>query len=81
MWRADLASTAFTIERGAPQDLAAAGALLTRYASLELGLVDAIVMVIAARRKADIATLDLRDFAPVRLAHSPKLLPRDLARA
>ncbi len=78
LWRADIASGAFAVEWGSPRDLAAAEALLTTYASLDLGLVDAIVMATAERRKADIATLDLRDFAPVRLAHMPRLLPRDL---
>jgi predicted nucleic acid-binding protein len=78
LWRADLASGAFAVEWGQPRDLAAAEALTVRHASLDLGLVDAVVMAIAERRKADIATLDLRDFASVRLAHAPRLLPRDL---
>ena len=81
LWRADLAAGAFAVEWGASRDLAAANALMTRYASLDFGLVDAMVMTVAERRKADIATLDLRDFAPVRLVHGPRLLPRDLARA
>ena len=80
LWRADLASSAFAIEWAASRDLVAAGALLDRYASLDLGLVDAVVMAIAERRKADIATLDLRDFGSVHLAHAPRLFPRDLKR-
>ena len=80
LWRADLGSGAFAIEWGTSRDLAAAGVLLERYASLDLGLVDAVVMAVAERRRADIATLDLRDFASVRLAHAPRLLPRDLKR-
>ena len=80
VWRADLASGAFAIEWGSSRDLTAAGALLDRYPALDLGLVDAVVIAIAERRKADIATLDLRDFASVRLAHAPRLFPRDLKR-
>lgn len=81
LWRIDLAAGAFAVEWGSPRDLTAADALMRRYASLDFGLVDAIVMAVAERRKADIATLDIRDFAPVRLAHAPRLLPRDLERA
>jgi hypothetical protein len=33
----------------------------------------------AERLRADIATLDLRDFGAVRLVHAPRLLPRDAA--
>jgi hypothetical protein len=36
-------------------------------------------MAVAERLAADIATLDLRHFSVVRLKHSPRLLPRDLA--
>ena len=64
---------------GREGDLAAARALAAQYA-LELGLVDAVVMTIAERLKADIITLDLRDFGAVTLKHAPRLLPRDPAR-
>jgi predicted nucleic acid-binding protein len=77
-WLDDLANGAFTVDSGARGDLAAAQALAKRYASLEFGLVDAIVMTMAERLRADIATFDLRHFAAVRLAHTPKLLPRDV---
>lgn len=76
-WLDDLATAAFTVEWGARGDLAAAQALAKRYASLAFGFVDAIVMTIAERLRADVATFDLRHFGPVRLAHAPKLLPRD----
>ncbi len=78
LWLADLAAGAFAVEWGSDGDLAAAIALAAKYASLDLGLVDAVVMTIAERLKADIATLDLRDFGAVTLAHAPRLLPRDL---
>lgn len=77
-WLDDLATGAFTVDWGARGDLAAAHAIVTRYAALELGLVDAVVMRMAERLKADIGTFDLRHFGAVRLTHSPKLLPRDL---
>jgi uncharacterized protein len=77
LWLSDLASRAYTIEWGTEADLAAAHAIVKAHEALELGLVDAIVMAVAERLQADIATLDLRDFAAVRLAHQPRLLPRD----
>ena len=75
---ADLAAGAFSVEWGTDDDLAAARRLHTRYRSLGLGLVDALVMATAERLKAEaIATLDLRHFAPVSLRGKPRLLPRD----
>jgi uncharacterized protein len=80
LWLADLAAGSFAVEWGTAADLGAALALSAKYASLDLGLVDAVVMAIAERLKADIATLDLRDFGAVALKHAPRLLPRDLSR-
>lgn len=80
-WLDDLASGAFEIEWGSSQDIAAARMIESRYAALGMGLVDAVVMATAERLRADIATVDLRHFGPVRLAHAPRLLPRDLPRA
>jgi uncharacterized protein len=77
LWLADLAAGAYVVEWGADADLAAAHGIVKSHASLDLGLVDAVVMAIAERLRADIATLDLRDFAAVRLSHQPRLLPRD----
>lgn len=75
----DLTSGAFTVEWGEPEDLDRAKAIDRRYHSLGLGLVDAVVMAIAERRRAAaIATLDLRHFAAVKLRGEPKLYPRDL---
>lgn len=81
LWLSDLASGAYAVEWGVDADLAAAHALVAQYRSLSLGLVDAVVMAVAERLRADIATLDLRDFGAVRLAHAPRLLPRDEERA
>ena len=78
-FRADLANGAFAVEWGVLPDLARAAALETRHVSLELGLVDAVVMAVAERLGAiAIATLDLRDFASVELEGRPQLWPRDL---
>lgn len=79
LWFDDLASGGFAIEWGMARDLTAAHQLAGRYAALQLGLVDAMVMTVAERLRADIATLDLRDFSAVPLAHGPRLLPRDAA--
>ena len=46
-------------------DFGAIARLLTRYEDLRLGLADASVIACAARRGADVLTLDLRDFGPV----------------
>lgn len=77
-FRADLASGAFTVVWGTPEDLERAHALCIRYADLTLGLVDAVVAAVAERLGARaIATVDLRDFGPLMLKGSPKLFPRD----
>jgi len=77
-WLEDLAAGAFEIEWGSRRDIAAARGIESRYPALAMGLVDAIVMATAERLRADIATVDLRHFAAVRLAHAPRLLPRDV---
>lgn len=81
LWLDDLADGAFAVEWGKVDDLPAARALIRRYASLEMGLVDAVVMAVAERLAADIATVDLRHFGAVRLKHGPRLLPRDVTAA
>lgn len=77
IWLDDLARGAFAVEWGKADDLPLAHALIRRYASLEMGLVDAVVMAAAERLGADIATVDLKHFGVVRLKHAPRLLPRD----
>ena len=75
---ADLADGAFSVEWGRDDDLAVARRIHTRYRSLRLGLVDAVVIATAERLKTDaIATLDLRHFAAVSIKGNPRLLPRD----
>ena len=78
LWLADLVSGAYAIEWGSEADVTAAHEIVKARSSLDLGLVDAVVMAVAQRLRADIATLDLRDFGAVRLTHEPRLLPRDL---
>ena len=75
---ADLADGALEVDWGSPADLPRAHTLHTRYRSLRLGLVDAVVIATAERVHAKaIATLDLRHFGAVAIRGRPKLLPRD----
>jgi hypothetical protein len=75
----DLADGHFRVELGEDRDFDRCRDLCAQYKALRFGLVDAIVMAIAERRKAEaIATLDLRDFGAVKLKMPIKLLPRDL---
>lgn len=74
----DIAEGAFSVEWSDDTDLARAYSLCTKYAKLELGLVDAVVIAMAERLGAKaIATLDIRDFGAIKIAGAPKLLPRD----
>jgi predicted nucleic acid-binding protein len=74
----DVAEGRYVVEWGAPGDMRRAATLARRYRSLALGLVDAMVMTLAERLRADaIATLDFRHFGVVKLATEPLLLPRD----
>jgi hypothetical protein len=78
-FRADVASGGFAVEGHGDEDLQRAVELDAAYTDLRLGLVDAVVMATAERLEASaIATLDLRDFAPVSLRGAPALFPRDL---
>jgi predicted nucleic acid-binding protein len=75
---ADLAEGAFSVEWGREDDLDVARKIHTRYRSLRLGLVDAVVIATAERLKAKaIATLDLKHFSAVSIKGNPKLVPRD----
>lgn len=74
----DLAEGAFAVEHGKDEDIVRARAIGRKYRSLNLGLVDAVVIATAERLRAEaIATLDLRHFGAVKIAGSPRLLPRD----
>ena len=77
--RRDLAGGRFMIEWGSLADLRRAEELNAAYRSLQLGLVDGVVMAVAERLHARaIATVDLRDFGAVSLDGQPQLWPRDL---
>lgn len=70
----------FLVVWGDDEDLRRAEKICRRYKTLKLGLVDAVVIAVAQRLRADsIATLDLRHFAAISIRGEPKLLPRDLA--
>ena len=78
LWLADLAAGAFAVEWGEQADLDAAQRIDRRYRALRLGLVDATVIAVAERLRAEaIATLDVKHFAAVRIKGEPRLLPRD----
>ena len=78
---ADLAEGAFVVEYGKDADIARARAIGRKYRSLNLGLVDTVVIATAERLRAEaIATLDLRHFGAVKIAGSPRLFPRDADR-
>lgn len=79
LFAGDVAAGHFAIEFGQPADLIRAHELDEAYASLDLGLTDGVVAAVAERLgAAAIATLDVRDFAPLELDGRPKLFPRDL---
>lgn len=75
---ADVADGSFAVEYGKHEDVVRAHAIGRKYRTLGLGLVDAVVIAIAERVRADgIATLDIRHFGAVKIAGAPRLLPRD----
>ena len=76
---ADLAEGAYAVAWGEEEDLDDAVRITRQYRSLRLGLVDAVVMALAGRRRARaIVTLDVRHFASVTIPGAPLLWPRDL---
>ena len=78
---ADLSEGAYQVQWGTDQDLDDALRITRQYSKLKLGVVDAVVIAIAARhRAAAIVTVDLRHFGAVRIAGSPALWPRDFGR-
>lgn len=80
-FREDVLNGRFVVEWGTRADLVRAVELDRLYADLDLGLVDTVVMAVAERLGAQaVATLDLRDFAPVELEGAPELWPRDQER-
>jgi predicted nucleic acid-binding protein len=66
-----LNTSAVTIVDLEPVDFQRAAALVTQYADLPLGAVDATVIAVAERlRIPEVATLDRRHFSVVRTAHA-----------
>ncbi len=73
---ADLAEGRWAVEWGVEGDLGRAHELNHQYRALKLGFVDAVVMAVAERLRAEaIATLDRRHFGAVKLNGQPRLLP------
>ncbi|MHC0430951.1 type II toxin-antitoxin system VapC family toxin [Streptomyces sp. O3] len=69
-----VAKGTFELVNLAPEDLLRVSELITRYADLPLGAVDASVVTVAERYGADrIATIDHRHFAIVKPKHVPAL--------
>ena len=82
LWLADLASGAFSVEWGRPDDLAVAARICRRYKDLRVGLVDAVVIAVAERLRATaIVTLDMKHFGAIAIKGKPRLLPRDAGTA
>ena len=78
LWLADLASGAFSVEWGRPDDLAVAERICRRYKNLRIGLVDGVVIAVAERLRATaIVTLDLKHLGAIAIKGRPRLLPRD----
>jgi len=76
---ADLGAAEWAVEWGQEGDLVRAHELNSKYRSLRVGLVDAVVIAVAERLRASaIATLDLRHFGTVAIRGHPRLIPRDL---
>lgn len=75
----DLVKGHWRVDWGDPADLERALEIQLKYADLEIGLTDSVVMATSERLQAEaVATLDLRDFGPVELIGAPRLIPRDL---
>lgn len=76
---ADLSTGTYPVVWGDERDLRQAQRICRRHRALRLGLVDAVVIAVAERLRAEaIATLDLRHFGSIRIQGDPRLLPRDL---
>ena len=76
----DVIRGAYRLEAFSPTDLAAARAIMTRYANLNVGLTDASLVVLADRFSTDeVLTLDERHFRTMRGmdGRAFRLLPAD----
>jgi uncharacterized protein len=66
----EVARGAYQLESFGAEDVAEARRVIVKYASLELGLADASIVVLAARHRArDVLTLDRRHFGVVKRAN------------
>ena len=77
---ADIEAGAFEIESTTKEDLRRSREVLSKYADLNLGLGDAVVVAVAERLKIDtVLTVDERDFRVIRSIHGRpfRLLPAD----
>lgn len=75
----DISEGAYAVAWGEEDDVDEALRITRQYKSLKLGLVDAVVIAVAARRRATaIVTLDVRHFGAVKIPGAPQLWPRDL---
>ena len=75
----DILAGHLNVEWGTTADLRRAAEIDARYADLQLGLVDTVVMATAERLGVRaIVTLDERDFGSVELKGTPEIWPRDL---
>lgn len=75
----DLRDGLFTVDAGVARDLPRAVELLTKYADLQLGLVDAVVMAEAERHGARVIVTTGKHFRAVKLKlrPPPALVPLD----
>lgn len=75
---ADISEGAYQVHWGGEEDLDDALRITRQYPAMNLGLVDAVVIAVAARHRASaIATLDVRHFGDVKIPGNPPLWPRD----
>jgi predicted nucleic acid-binding protein len=76
----EVAGGVYRLEPFSAEDIAVARRIMTRYATLEVGLADASVVVLAERHQTrDVLTLDERHFRTLRAADGRRfrLLPAD----
>jgi uncharacterized protein len=72
----DLTTGALSVAWGGDEDLSRANKIRRNYRNLRLGLVDAVVIAVAERLRAEaIATPNLRHFGAISIRGGPRLLP------
>jgi len=76
----EVASGAYRLEPFAADDIARAGAVMSRFADLQIGLADASIVVLAERHQVSrVLTLDARHFQALRIGERKRftLVPGD----